>query len=135
MTERETALRAVGVSIGYGSGPFVKDVSLDIPRGKFTVLLGPNGSGKSTLLKGLGGLLPTQDGQVLLDGRSLKSLGPRELARQIAMRTQGAEAPEGLTVGELVGQGRYPHRGLFARWSAEDEESVQSTLELTHLTS
>ncbi|NEE44447.1 ABC transporter ATP-binding protein, partial [Streptomyces sp. SID8455] len=37
-------------------------------------------------------------------------------------------APEGITVSDLVGRGRYPHQGFFRRWSAEDDEAVAQAL-------
>lgn len=49
----------------------LKDFSLDIKRGSFTVILGHNGSGKSTLAKLLNGLYKVTDGEILVDGISM----------------------------------------------------------------
>jgi energy-coupling factor transporter ATP-binding protein EcfA2 len=45
-----------GLVAGYGGTPVVKDVSLDVPRGRVTLVIGANGSGKSTLAKDADGL-------------------------------------------------------------------------------
>lgn len=129
----DTELRAERASIGYGGRPVVEDLSLAIPRGGFTALLGPNGSGKSTLLRGLAGLHPLAGGAVLLDGRPIARLPARAVARRIGFLAQGATAPEGLTVGDLVRQGRYPHRSLLGGWTAADSAAVDEAMALTSI--
>ncbi|MEC7761461.1 MAG: ABC transporter ATP-binding protein [Pseudomonadota bacterium] len=119
------------LSVGYGSEPVVEGLDLTIPEGQFTALLGPNGSGKSTVLKSLARLLLPAAGEVLLDGANLRAKGAKAVARDVGLLAQGAVAPEGLRVIELVRQGRYPHRGLFDNWRAEDEEAVAEALRLT----
>jgi iron complex transport system ATP-binding protein len=135
MSQREPdgapALAAEGLSIGYGRTTIVHDLHLTIPRGAFTVLVGPNGSGKSTILRSLARLLGTQSGTILLDGASIADLPAKELARRIGVLSQSPAAPEGLTVRDLVQQGRYPHRSLFGRWSGRDEESCAHAIALT----
>lgn len=128
--ERE-ALAAEQLSIAYGRTTVVEALNLVIPSRAFTALLGPNGSGKSTVLRALAGLLAPRQGDVLLDGRSIAHLPVKGLARRIGMLAQGPGAPEGLTVTDLVRQGRYPHRPLFARWSARDDEACDEALSLT----
>lgn len=60
------ALRAEGVSVGYGRSTVVRRASLVVRRGEVTVIVGPNGSGKSTLLKGITGVLAPTTGTVIL---------------------------------------------------------------------
>jgi iron complex transport system ATP-binding protein len=129
--DQQRALSAEGVSIGYGRAIVVRDLSFVIPRGVFTVLLGPNGSGKSTILRTLSGLLSPQHGAVLLDGLAIASLSSKEVARRIGVLSQGPTAPEGLTVRDLVQQGRYPHRSLFGRWTPQDDEACAEAMTLT----
>ncbi|MBB4105201.1 ABC transporter ATP-binding protein [Allorhizobium borbori] len=119
------------LSLGYGNRMIVESLDLTLPTSAFTVLLGRNGSGKSTVLRACAGLLKPKAGTVLLDGKPLAGFTARESARRIAILPQGPAAPEGLTVSDLVRQGRYPHRGLFSRWSGADEEAVREALELT----
>ncbi len=67
-------LDIVGLVAGYGHGPVVHDIRLQLGRGETVALLGPNGAGKSTLLAALSGTLRFRQGQVLLDGRDLVAL-------------------------------------------------------------
>ena len=129
--DRPTGLVAEGVSIAYGQTVVVRDLDLEIPTGAFTALVGPNGSGKSTILRALAGLLKPTAGTVRLDGQPLAVLSTRDVARRVGVLAQGPVAPEGLTVEALVRQGRYPHRSLFGRWSARDDEACAEALELT----
>lgn len=124
-------LAAADLVLGYGGAPIVDRLDLAVPERAFTVLLGPNGSGKSTLLRALAGLLRPKAGTVLLGGEPLAAMPARRIARSIGVLTQGPRAPEGLTVRELVAQGRYTHRPLFGGWTAADEAGVAEALQLT----
>ena len=59
----------------------VRDVSLEIERGEFTVLAGPSGSGKTTLLNLIGGLTRPTQGRVSVAGEDLTKMSNRELAQ------------------------------------------------------
>ncbi|WP_343315036.1 ABC transporter ATP-binding protein [Brucella sp. BE17] len=124
-------LAAEGVTVSYGRAVVVKDLDLIIPRGAFTALIGPNGSGKSTILHALGGLLAPMAGTVRLDRRPIAEFSTREIARRIGMLAQGPGAPEGLSVLDLVRQGRYPHLSLFGRRSERDDAVCEQALLLT----
>lgn len=116
------------VSLGHGRETVIRDLSLRLPPGRFTALIGPNGSGKSTLLSGLARHLAPQAGRVLLDGEDVRRLPSRALARRLGLLPQRPEAPDGLTVGDLVALGRTPHRGLVTPWREEDEAAVREAL-------
>jgi len=124
-------LAAESVSVAYGRAVVVKGLDLVIPPGAFTALIGPNGSGKSTILRALGGLLAPMAGAVRLNGRSIAELSTKEIARRIGVLAQGPVAPEGLTVLDLVRQGRYPHLSLFGRRSERDDAACVEALMLT----
>jgi iron complex transport system ATP-binding protein len=129
--DRSRGLAAKGVSIAYERMFIVEGLNLVIPSGVFTALVGPNGSGKSTILRTLAGLLSPKIGTIELDGRSISDLSTKDVARRIGALAQGPVAPEGLTVLELVRQGRYPHRSLFGCWSEHDDEACDAALALT----
>lgn len=61
------------VSAGYGSVRVVRDVSFSLTPGKVLAVLGPNGAGKSTLMNTLAGLLPRKGGEVIVEGKALRS--------------------------------------------------------------
>lgn len=67
-------LDIAGLWAGYGNGPVLRDVSMQITRGETVALLGPNGAGKSTLLAALSGTLRERRGRVLMDGLDLVPL-------------------------------------------------------------
>ncbi|NED82015.1 ABC transporter ATP-binding protein, partial [Streptomyces sp. SID11233] len=90
--------------------------------------------GKSTLLRALARLLAPREGVVELDGAALHSVPTRELARKLGILPQSPVAPEGLTVGDLVGRGRAPHQTWWRQWSKADEEAVDAALAATGLT-
>jgi iron complex transport system ATP-binding protein len=126
-----STLQAEGLSLGYGDRRVVSDLTLEIPRGKVTVIVGPNACGKSTFLRGLARLLPPSAGTVLLDGESLHTTPSREVARKLGILPQGPIAPDGITVTDLVSRGRHPHQGMFRRWTGDDDNAVTSALTAT----
>lgn len=128
-----TPLAAMNLSGGYGDALVVKNVDLSIQAGEITTLVGPNGCGKSTLLKLLARIIKPQTGLVKLDGKPITDYSARDVAKRLAILPQGPIAPEGLTVTELVAQGRFPHQTLFRQWSAADREAVDRALGLTDL--
>jgi len=85
----KTVLQARNVvkDLGQGAGKVraLKGVSLTLHAGELTLLMGPSGSGKTTLLSILGCILAPTEGDVIIDGQSVKGLGPEALA---ALRRQ-----------------------------------------------
>jgi iron complex transport system ATP-binding protein len=126
-------LEARRVTLGYGQKAIVEGLDLTIPEGQITALVGANGCGKSTLLRGLARLLQPQGGGVYLDGRAIATLPTKEVARAIGILPQGPVAPEGMTVRELVAQGRYPHQSFTRQWSQRDEDALSWALAVTHM--
>jgi ABC-type cobalamin/Fe3+-siderophores transport system ATPase subunit len=124
-------LTAEGASLGYDRLPVVRQLDLAIPPGSFTVIVGPNGCGKSTLLRAFARLLPAASGRIVLDGRSIHDYRAKEAARRIGLLPQDSQAPEGITVAELVARGRYPYQGLFHQHSAADDEAVAAAMAAT----
>ncbi|MCB4208510.1 ABC transporter ATP-binding protein [Arthrobacter sp. UM1] len=125
------ALEAQGVSLAYESREVISDLSVRIPEGKVTVIVGPNGCGKSTLLRGFARLLKPTRGNFLIEGERLAAMPLKDSAKRLGLLPQQPIAPEGITVRDLVGRGRYPHQGLFRRFSAEDRHAVGRALTVT----
>ena len=124
-------LRAEALSLGYGDTTVVDGLDLTVPSGRITVIIGANACGKSTVLRGLARLLKPVGGAVWLDGRTLASVPTIEVAKVVGLLPQSPVAPDGITVGDLVGRGRYPHQGWFRRWTADDDVAVQEALRAT----
>lgn len=127
-------LETKNLTLSYGRTPIINDLYLGIPAEKITTLVGPNGCGKSTLLRGLARLLKPQRGVVYLDGSDISKRSTKAVAKRLGILPQSAIAPEGLTVQDLVAQGRYPYQNWFQQWSQEDETMVSWALELSGMT-
>jgi iron complex transport system ATP-binding protein len=124
-------LRAEDLTLGYGTTDIVRNLDVEIPDGRITVIVGANACGKSTLLRGLARLLPPRDGTVLLDGRSVQDMRSIEVAKLLGLLPQSPVAPDGITVGDLVGRGRYPHQGWFRKWNSADEAALVRAFDAT----
>jgi phosphate transport system ATP-binding protein len=90
--QADACMSLQNVTISYGSFEAVRNVFVDIPRGKVTAFIGPSGCGKSTVLRGLNrmnDLIPgcTLKGKVIFDGMDLydKRVDPVEVRRRIGM--------------------------------------------------
>jgi iron complex transport system ATP-binding protein len=124
-------LHANDITLKYDQRCVVEGLTAQIPAGKVTMIVGANACGKSTLLRGLSRLLKPATGVVTLDGKDIHSRPARELARTLGLLPQHPTAPDGITVRDLVGRGRYPHQGFFRSWSGDDDAAVHRALEST----
>ncbi len=66
------------VSKYFGSVIALKDISVQVWAGEVTCVLGDNGAGKSSLIKILAGVYPHDEGELLIEGRTVRFSGPRE---------------------------------------------------------
>lgn len=69
----------------------LSDIRFQVARGEFCGILGSNGSGKTTLLKIMDGLIREYDGSVLLDGRDVRSLQPKDIYRTVGLVFQNPD--------------------------------------------
>lgn len=121
------------LTLAYDGNVIIQGLDLAIPQGQMTTLVGPNGCGKSTLLRGLARLLKPKGGTVYLEGDAIAHLPTKTLAKRLGILPQSPAAPEGLTVRELVAQGRYPHQNWLQQWSQQDEIKVEQAIATTRL--
>jgi len=122
-------LEAQGLQAGYDERTVIDALSAEIPEGKLSVIIGPNACGKSTLLKALARLLKPRGGTVLLDGRSIHDMPPREMAQRLGVLPQSPLVPEGITVADLVARGRQPYQRWWRQCSTEDSAAVKSAMQ------
>lgn len=136
MTDRSAERAAVtlaGIATGYtlehGARRIVtRDVNARLIRGEMTCLLGPNGAGKSTLMRTIAGMLPALAGSVLVDGREVREITPRELARKVAVVLTDRPGAAMLSAYGLVALGRQPHTNWFGTLTPGDHAIVRQCL-------
>jgi iron complex transport system ATP-binding protein len=128
-------LETRSLTLAYGERVVIENLDHFFPKGKISVLIGGNGSGKSTLLRSLARLLKPRSGSVILDGKAISTLSTKSVARKMAILPQSPESPDGLTVLQLVKQGRYPYQNWMQQWTKQDELAVKKALETTNLAS
>jgi iron complex transport system ATP-binding protein len=122
------------LSVYRGSCEVLRNLSIEIPKGKWTSIIGPNGAGKSSLLQGITNILPIT-GQISIEGVDIQSLSSKERAKTIAWLAQNNDAAEEfseLTVYDTVMLGRIPHQGWLHLPSKDDHHVVQQSLLKTH---
>jgi branched-chain amino acid transport system ATP-binding protein len=105
------------LSVHFGGLRAVDQVSFGCSGATITALVGPNGAGKTTVLNALGAFVPASGGRLILDGRDLRGLPSREIARRGVARTfQFVELFRHMTALDNLMLGRHLHMraGLVA---------------------
>jgi ABC-type branched-subunit amino acid transport system ATPase component len=83
----DSILRTEGLLKQFAGVAAVNYLSLALPRTGITSIVGPNGSGKSTLINVLSGVLPIDEGMVVIDGVSLRAITPSDSPTHGVTRT------------------------------------------------
>jgi len=111
MAESGALLQVRGLTAGYGAGPVLFGVDLDVRAGELLALIGANGAGKSTLLGVLSGLVPPAAGSILFAGRNLTGARPERVVRAgVAHVPQGRRLFATMTVRQNLILGAYLRR-------------------------
>lgn len=123
--------RVSGARVAYGARTVLDVDRLEIPAGRFTVVLGHNGSGKSTLMSLLARLRRPDAGSLEVDGMAVDGLSQTAFARTVSYLPQILPEAPGLDVRALCALGRYPWHGAFGRWTREDDRIVAESMAAT----
>lgn len=99
------SFRTEEVSLRLSGMEILRDVTLDFPAGKFSVVLGPNGAGKTSLLKLLLGLHRPSSGRVWLGDRPIGDWPAGRRAASVAYLSQEEPLPPGFTARQVVEMG------------------------------
>lgn len=121
-----------GVSVRYDDRTALASFDGRIESGEWVGLIGPNGAGKSSLLRAIAGLVD-HDGDVRVDGASLKGLRERGRATRVAYVAQEPVIPDDMSVEEYVMLGRTPYVAYFGSPGAEDRRVVVDLLDRLRL--
>ncbi|MEN6669052.1 ABC transporter ATP-binding protein [Psychrobacter sp. B38] len=121
-------LQGQSLTLAYQQQAIIEQLDIDIPKGKITVFVGSNGCGKSTLLKAFARLINPKQGHVILNGADIQQRSTSQVARELSILPQSPQAPESMSVYQLVRMGRYPHQNWLKQWSKMDEEKVMEAL-------
>jgi len=103
-----------GVALRGTTVKILDRVDFDLRRGEVHILVGENGAGKSTLMKVLGGIIPPDEGRMLLDGAAIAPKNPREAQELgIGFIHQELNLCENLTVADNIYMGREIKKGAL----------------------
>lgn len=125
------AISVKNLDVAYEDKYIIKNMNLEIPKGKITMIIGSNGCGKSTLLKSIARIITPKKGEIKLDGVSLKAQAPKEIAKKMAVLPQSPIVPSGLLVKELVSYGRFPHQKAMGGLKEKDIEMINWAMKVT----
>ncbi|WP_300921506.1 ABC transporter ATP-binding protein, partial [uncultured Duncaniella sp.] len=115
-------------SIGFGSRTLLDKVNTSFGKGQLTALIGRNGSGKSTLLRAIAGLNRQYSGDIILDGKDIRSLTPDRLARSLAFVTTERTRIPNLRCEDVVAIGRAPYTNWIGRMREIDRHIVSDAI-------
>ncbi len=128
-------MKLENVSVSYDGPDVVKNISFDVHQHENLCILGPNGCGKTTLLRAMSGLLPLTSGKILLDGKDIKNMKRKDIAKNLALMSQLTTVYFSYSVWDTVMLGRYVHmkNGLFESPRKEDRNKVIESLEAVEM--
>lgn len=132
MNQEPMRLEARQLRVGYPKKTVAADVEFTVHSGEILALVGPNGAGKSTLMKSIAGQLALQGGTVLLSGKNMTQLSPKETAKELSLLLTGQAIPELMTCREVVAAGRYPYTGKMGILGSEDWAKVDAAMARLH---
>lgn len=127
-------IEAKDLSIAYDNKEVVHGIDLHVKKGEVLSIVGPNGCGKSTVLKALTRLMKPTNGSISLEGKNIRSIGTKEIAKKLAVLPQIRQTPEDFSVDMLIRYGRYPHGNFAGKLKKKDLEIIDWALKKTGMT-
>ena len=125
-------LEVKNISYSVGENKILKDINFKCQSGEIIGIIGPNGSGKTTLLKTINRINPITNGDILLNGKSIKEYDEKELARDISFMNQNTNIEFDFPCIDIVVLGRYPYLERFQEYSKKDMELAEKYMKLTN---
>ena len=115
-------LKVKDLYFDYSDTSVLKNVNFTLYEGDFLGIIGSNGAGKSTLMKLILGTLPYYQGSISLFGTDIKKEIPRNLIGYVSQKAASFNSSFPATVKEVVMANLYSKKGLFKRYTKNDEE-------------
>lgn len=117
----------------YEEREILKDINIDIEKGKFYTILGQNGSGKTTFIKNIVGILENKNAKIYIDGKKLKDYSKKEIAKKIALVSQQEDINFNFTVEEVVSMGRNPYIEFLKTETEKDREIIKKAIKIANI--
>lgn len=120
------------LSFSYDLKRVLKQLDMSIKKGSFFCIVGPNGSGKSTLLKVISAALKPQKGVVFFEGRDIRNMKIRKIAKLLSFVPQNTSLEFDFKVYDVVLMGRYPYVNRLKGETREDLEIAEKAMQYTN---
>ncbi|MBW2645027.1 MAG: metal ABC transporter ATP-binding protein [Deltaproteobacteria bacterium] len=133
MTTDSVQVRVEKVDFSYEATHVLIEVDLTITQGDFLAIIGPNGSGKSTLLKVILGLLPVQQGNVIIFGQDLAHFSQWSKIGYVPQKAAHSGVFFPASVEEVVAMGLLSKKKFPKILRHRDKESVEKALERVNM--
>ncbi len=128
-----SAIQTTNLSYFIGDRCILRDLSFNVNRGDFFIIIGPNGSGKTTLMKLIAGILRPQKGRIDIIGHPRSSYPRKTLAKILAFVPQSLPVDLPFSVGESVLMGRAPYLGTLGIEREKDMEIARQAMKFTEV--
>ena len=121
-------LKVKDLYFDYSDTSVLKNVNFTLYEGDFLGIIGSNGAGKSTLMKLILRTLPYYQGSISLFGTDIKKEIPRNLIGYVSQKAASFNSSFPATVKEVVMANLYSKKGLFKRYTKNDEEQFYKVI-------
>ena len=129
-------LEVKNLTKNFGGLTAVGDVSMELNEGELVALIGPNGAGKSTLMNSIAGVLSIDEGDILLEGQSIKKASVDERSKDISRVFQdprmGTATNLSIEENMAIAYRRGKKRSFFKKSITESERQVFNRLRQRH---
>lgn len=122
--------QALNIGVSIGKNDIIRGVTISLQPGEFTAVVGPNGAGKSTLLKTLAYEHQRFHGDVVINGKSVRSYSSKALSVVRAVLPQSTHVQFSFSVVQIILLGRHAQNAT----RKENEKILEEVMHLTDTT-